>query len=299
MEERRVNMMRIGMLCAAALVWGWTEIAGSAVSAEEAVQTPGIAAYIDKALPESAEAREARHRRVAARRAQPTFVLVHRGASAFAPENSLEAYAAAMDFGADGVEIDIRRSADGVLYLLHDDTLDRMTTGTGKAAGRTYRELLEAAFKKGPRKEARQESRSRDGNETPPVPEPRIPTLAAFLEVARQRAMLLHLDIKEPGLQDDIAAIFDGADVWDQIVSINNYNSDALLRRPGLQLFGYKGWIEEAGDLANPETVKRFLARPDRMIFCKEDPRPALKMLGRETQYRPVALPKGIRKFTN
>ena len=53
--------------------------------------------------PEPAVARLARHERVAARRAG-TLVICHRGASAFAPENTLEAYAAAMDYGADGCE---------------------------------------------------------------------------------------------------------------------------------------------------------------------------------------------------
>ena len=68
--------------------------------------------------------------------------MVHRGAIKEAPENTLEAYAAAMDLGADGVEIDVRRTADGVLYLFHDDTLDRMTKGSGKVRNVTYYELL-------------------------------------------------------------------------------------------------------------------------------------------------------------
>src|SRR5262245_25766645 len=72
--------------------------------------------------PETPEAREARRRRVAARRAGPA-VIVHRGASAFAPENTLAAYAAALAQGADGCEVDVRRTRDGVLVLFHDDML--------------------------------------------------------------------------------------------------------------------------------------------------------------------------------
>ncbi len=48
------------------------------------------------------------------------LVLGHRGASAAAPENTLEAFARARDLGADGVELDVRRSADGVLVVSHD-----------------------------------------------------------------------------------------------------------------------------------------------------------------------------------
>lgn len=48
------------------------------------------------------------------------LVLAHRGASARAPENTLEAFALARDLGADGVELDVRRTADGVLVVHHD-----------------------------------------------------------------------------------------------------------------------------------------------------------------------------------
>jgi len=78
--------------------------------------------------PESDAKRSAQHLRIAERRAG-TVVIVHRGASAFAPENSLAAYAAAMDYGADGCEVDLRRTRDGVLVLFHDDMLDHLTCG--------------------------------------------------------------------------------------------------------------------------------------------------------------------------
>jgi glycerophosphoryl diester phosphodiesterase len=72
---------------------------------------------------ETAAARELRHAKVAERRAG-TILIAHRGASILATENTLEAYAAAMDYGADGCEVDVRRTADGILVLFHDDTLD-------------------------------------------------------------------------------------------------------------------------------------------------------------------------------
>jgi len=240
-----------------------------------------ILGYVATIPREDPAEREARHRRIAERRKQPVLVMVHRGASQFAPENTLEAYAAAMDYGADGVEIDIRRSADGVIILFHDDTLERMTQGTGKTGQRTYYELLQIPFK----------------NVSAALGEMRIPTLAALIVLARQRAMLLHLDIKEPGLQEQMMAMFDEADVWDHIVSINDYNSDKLLQRPGLELYRYKGWIEEAGDLDDPQVVKRFLARPEKMVFCHYDPRTALRILGRRTAYNPAPLPETTRRL--
>jgi glycerophosphoryl diester phosphodiesterase len=146
--------------------------------------------YIVSLPVESSADREARHKKIAARREGP-IVIVHRGASAFAPENTLEAYAAAMDYGADGCEIDIRRTTDGLLVLLHDDGLDRMTDALGRINQYTYRELVALKFR----------------SIYKANPQTRIPTLAAVFELARQRAMLLHLDIKEPGLEEDIARL--------------------------------------------------------------------------------------------
>ena len=68
-------------------------------------------------------------------------LIAHRGLSARAPENTLAALRLALDERADGVEWDVQASADGVPILLHDDTLDRTTDGSGRADGYTLAEL--------------------------------------------------------------------------------------------------------------------------------------------------------------
>jgi glycerophosphoryl diester phosphodiesterase len=68
-------------------------------------------------------------------------IVAHRGFSAVAPENTLAALRAALRSRADGVEFDVQCSRDGHLVLLHDDTLDRTTDGTGPAGARELREL--------------------------------------------------------------------------------------------------------------------------------------------------------------
>lgn len=238
---------------------------------------PSVLGYINHIPPETEAAKQARHTLVAQRRTGLP-IIVHRGASALAPENTLEAYAATMDLGADGVEIDIRRSADGVLYLFHDTKLERLTHGTGEVAALSYYELLRITPK------------DVYGSATK---ETRPPTLAALLVLARQRAALLHLDIKEPGLQDDIARLLDEADVWDHIVEINNYNADKLLADPRVKRIGYKGWIPvEADETAMWEYLEEA-RRCGQMVFC-DDPRPALKALGRPRRDS-VPLPDGLR----
>lgn len=217
------------------------------------------------ALVMAAQAGESRHEKVAERRSR-IVIMVHRGASAFAPENTLEAYAAAMDHGADGVEIDIRRTKDGVLVLFHDDTVDRMLEGSGRVRDLSHEELAAMPFRR-PFGPARRRTR--------------VPTLAAFLELARQRAMLIHLDVKEPGLQDEIGRMLDEADMWDHIVEVNAGNAERLREHPKVKLIPYKGWFPDNVKRPGDPGVAEFLARDGGMVFVKNDPSLVARILGR------------------
>lgn len=65
----------------------------------------------------------------------------HRGAPSVAVENSLQSLRAAIDGGADGVEVDVQLSADGELFVFHDDDLDRLTGARGPAWRCTWAQL--------------------------------------------------------------------------------------------------------------------------------------------------------------
>jgi glycerophosphoryl diester phosphodiesterase len=69
--------------------------------------------------------------------------LAHRGASARAPENTLEAFRLAVESGAGGLELDVHLTRDGHVVVIHDSTLDRTTDGTGPVAEMTLDELRE------------------------------------------------------------------------------------------------------------------------------------------------------------
>lgn len=69
------------------------------------------------------------------------WVIAHRGGAALAPENTLAAFKAAMDAGADAVELDVHLSRDGRLIVMHDETVDRTTDGSGAIADLTGAEL--------------------------------------------------------------------------------------------------------------------------------------------------------------
>ncbi len=68
-------------------------------------------------------------------------IFAHRGASAHAPENTLAAFELALQQGADGIELDVKLTADGHVVVFHDARLERTTDGAGRLAGKTLAEL--------------------------------------------------------------------------------------------------------------------------------------------------------------
>ncbi len=74
------------------------------------------------------------------------LVWAHRGASGYAPENTLPAFKMAVDMGADGVELDVQLSKDGVPVVCHDETIDRTSSAKGWIKDYTLEELRKMDF---------------------------------------------------------------------------------------------------------------------------------------------------------
>ncbi|MCS7313960.1 MAG: glycerophosphodiester phosphodiesterase family protein [Bryobacterales bacterium] len=69
------------------------------------------------------------------------LVVAHRGASRYAPENTLAAFRKAIELGADLIEFDVRETKDGHLVIMHDDTVDRTTDGEGRVSDLTLEQI--------------------------------------------------------------------------------------------------------------------------------------------------------------
>lgn len=67
--------------------------------------------------------------------------IAHRGAKAYEPENTLQAFQKALDLNSDGIELDVHLSADGHIIVIHDETIDRTTNGKGFVNDFTLAEL--------------------------------------------------------------------------------------------------------------------------------------------------------------
>lgn len=77
-----------------------------------------------------------------------TKVWGHRGASGYAPENTLEAFKMAVEMKADGVELDIQLTKDGELVVIHDETINRVSNGSGWVKDYTLKELKSFNYNK-------------------------------------------------------------------------------------------------------------------------------------------------------
>lgn len=151
-----------------------------------------------------------------------TLVFGHRGAMGYAPMNTLPAFELAAQQGADGVELDVRLTADGALVILHDATVDRTSNGRGAVASMTLaqvRELDAGAWF------------------DPTFAGTRIPTLSEVFEAIGQR-LFINVEIK--------------AEVEDSNSGIERKVADEIAR------FGLKDRVIVSS--FNPLTLHRFRA---------------------------------------
>ena len=80
------------------------------------------------------------------RDAKRPLIFAHRGACKVAPENTLPAFQAALDLGADGIELDVQFSSDGKLVVLHNPTLETTTNGSGRVTALHLRRAAAASM---------------------------------------------------------------------------------------------------------------------------------------------------------
>lgn len=120
-----------------------------------------------------------------------TKVWAHRGASGYAPENTISAFRKAVEMKADGVELDIQLTKDGELVVIHDETIDRVSDSKGFVRDFTLRELQKI-------------------NVSRPVPGfgfEKVPTLYEVLEELKPTDMSINIECKTgvffyPGIEE-------------------------------------------------------------------------------------------------
>lgn len=149
-----------------------------------------------------------------------TEVWAHRGASAYAPENTLPAFELALEQGAQGIELDVQRTADGALVVVHDETINRTSNGFGRVVDLTLEELRHCTFSNG----------------FIGYRDVRLPTLREALDLLGPAGVRINIELKnavEPyhGMEEQVLAEVLDAGALDQVVfSSFNHFSLANLR---------------------------------------------------------------------
>jgi len=150
-------------------------------------------------------------------RDQP-LVIAHRGARDVAPENTLAAFRAAIDLDADGIELDVVRCATSEIVVLHDDSVDRTTDGSGLVQEiplSALRELDAGAWF------------------SDAFVDERIPLLQEVLDLIAPRFRInieiKGTDMRGDGIEQEIAEMIRARDLGDQVI-ISSFNPMALWR---------------------------------------------------------------------
>ncbi len=174
-----------------------------------------------------------------------TRIFAHRGYSAAYPENTMGAFAAALEAGCDGIELDVQLSRDGRLVVIHDESVDRCTDGSGRVRDLALEELRRldagASFKGG---------RASGGQPA------RIPTLEEVLALVRGGAAAINIELKNhlvayPGLEEKAVAAVREAGMEGRVL-FSSFNHPSLLRckrlAPEIEIaFVVSCWMIEPG----------------------------------------------------
>ena len=146
------------------------------------------------------------------------LVIAHRGARDVAPENTLAAFQAALDADADGIELDVTRCATGEIVVIHDDTLDRTTNGSGPVAEVTFSSL-----------------RALDAGTwfAPQFAGQRVPLLSEVLDLVGHQVRV-NVEIKgrswkDDGIEVEIAQMIRERGLGQEVVT-SSFNPPALVR---------------------------------------------------------------------
>lgn len=115
----------------------------------------------------------------------------HRGASDYAPENTISSFYMGLVLGANAIETDVRRCGSGELILFHDNTVERITDGTGLVCEKTLAELKQLKV---------------FANATTKFYD-RIPTYQEFLEIFSGYDIKFAIELKGPDVEDETYAL--------------------------------------------------------------------------------------------
>lgn len=177
-----------------------------------------------------------------------TKVWAHRGASGYAPENTLEAFELAIEQKADGIELDVHLTKDGEVVVIHDETIDRTGNGTGRVQDFTLSELKTLNFNK----------------LHPEYASAKIPTLREVYELVRPSGITVNVEMKTgiyfyPGLCEKVLQLAEEMGMKERIW-YSSFNHATLTELKRLDPTVKTGILYSDGWLDVPEYAEKISA---------------------------------------
>lgn len=147
------------------------------------------------------------------------LVWAHRGASGYMPENTLLSFQKAVEMHADGIELDIQQTKDGQIVVIHDETIDRTSDGTGWVKDFTYEQLLKYNF----------------NNHHDEYGFVKILLMSEVFDLIRPTDLTINIELKTgiifyPGIEEKIIALTHEKDMADRVIysSFNHYSAKKI-----------------------------------------------------------------------
>ena len=188
-------------------------------------------------------------------------VFAHRGYSGRYPENTMEAFRGAYEAGADGIELDVQLSGDGQIVIIHDETLDRTTTGRGYVKDYRLAELkrLDASCGRGA--------------------EIRIPGFEEYCKWVKDTRLVTNVELKTSivyykDIEEKTAEMVKAFHLEDRVI-FSSFNHLSVVRMKQLLPECPVGALVEHDDLQNAGYYCRKYGfeyyHPDGSLFTKEN----------------------------
>lgn len=170
-----------------------------------------------------------------------TSIWAHRGASGYAPENTLEAFEKAIELKADGIELDVQLTKDGELVIIHDETVDRVSDGRGWVKDFTFEEL-----------------RSLNVNKRfPEYGNVQIPSLEEVYQLVKQSSLVINVELKNgvifyKELEEKVIELTSKYELQERVI-YSSFNHYSVMRLKKLEPSVKVGFLYEDGYLNMPE----------------------------------------------
>lgn len=197
------------------------------------------------------------------------LVWAHRGASGYAPENTLVAFQKAIEQGADGIELDVQMTKDRQLVIIHDETVNRVSNEKGWVKDFTFEEIRSLNFNK----------------KFPEYGKTIIPTLEEVYLLMKDNDLTINVELKNgvvfyQDLEEKVLELTKRMQLQERVI-YSSFNHYSVMKLKSLDPSVKTGFLYEDGYLDMPEYAARYgmdalhpamynLQYPDFVDNCKK-----------------------------